>query len=149
MTTTLHTYIRCVNKIYVCDAAGQWRELHNFETEKRAKRWQKDQEKQRPGSVAVGGPPPEITRAKIESLKADYEQRRRREIAKLIIQQAADRARHSPPLRYDSSLIGKGAKLVQSSVAPDRDGSSFLRERSKKRVTSRNARNTRATYGGS
>lgn len=155
---TAHTYIRCGNEIYVGDAHEQWRILHRFETEKRAKRWQRDQEAKRPGSVTVGRPPVQVTRDRIDKMKAEYE--RRREISRLIIQQAADRARrdyhipgHGTPMsnkRIDQRL-GLSSPLLglKAYVAPDRDTSSFLRERSKKRVTSRNARNTRATYGGS
>ncbi len=147
--TTNHTYIRCVNKIYVGDAADQWRELHSFETEKRAKRWQADQEKKRPGSVRVGSPPPQITRQKITGMQAEYE--RRQEIRKLAAQQARDAARSPSPRPKSTtiSLSGKTAKLAGSYVAPARDESSFLRERSKKRQQSRSARNTRATYGAS
>lgn len=149
MTTQAHTYIRCVNKIYVHDAADQWRELHTFETEQRAKRWQRNQEKNRPGSVTVGSPPPQITRQKIAGMQAEYE--RRREIRKLAREQARDAARHpSPKPRPQTlSLSGKTAKLASPYVASDQGASSYLRDRSKKRQTSRNARNTRATYGGS
>lgn len=145
MTTTAHTYIRCGNEIYVGDAANQWRILHRFETEKRAKRWQRDQEKSRPGSVTVGRPPQQVIARRVHSGVID----RKREIARLIIQQAADRARDRMTSRPSAGLSGKTAQLAQAYVAPDRDASSFLRERSKKRVTSRNARNTRATYGAS
>ncbi len=158
MATTVHTYIRCGNEIYVGDAAEQWRMLHRFETEKRAKRWQRDQEKLRPGSVTVGKPPVSVTRNRIDTMKAEYD--RRREIARLAAQQALDQRRQgyhtlgrgTPAASRNSTTIGlsgKTAQLAQAYVAPDRDASSFLRERSKKRVTSRNARNTRATYGGS
>ena len=147
--TTVHTYIRSTNKIYVGDAADQWRELHSFETEQRAKRWQRDQEKKRPGSVTVGHPPPQVTRQKIVGMQAEYD--RRREIRRLAHEQARDAARHpsARPKPLTLSLSGKTAQLAQAYVAPDRDASSFLRERSKKRQTSRNARNTRAAYGGS
>lgn len=147
--TTVHTYVRCVNKIYICDAADQWRELHSFETEKRAKRWQRDQEKKRPGSVEARTTHPVVAKHQNLYHRAMLDgQACRREIAKLISQQAADQARHSPKSRPET-LSGKTAQLARTYVAPDRDASSFLRERSKKRVTSRNARNTRATYGGS
>lgn len=157
---TAHTYIRSGNEIYVGDAAEQWRILHTFETEKRAKRWQRDQEKNRPGSVTVGVAPPQVTRARVERIQADYHKRRQAEIRKLIAQQRADQRQqdyhtlgHGTPARNRNNtaigLSSKTVQLAQSYVAPDRDASSFLRERSKKRPISRNARNTRATYGGS
>lgn len=147
--TTVHTYVRCVNKIYAGDANDNWRELHSFETEKRAKRWQRDQEKQRPGSVTVAHHPPQ----KLLDKRQDLAQAsRRNELNKLIQAQRVEMAReqrHSPKSHYGSTMSGKTAKLARAAVAPDHDGSSFLRERSKKRVTSRNARNTRASYGAS
>lgn len=146
--TTNHTYIRCVNKIYVGDANDQWRELHSFETEKRAKRWQTDQEKKRPGSVTAGPLPRKVV-AQAADLEVRQQLARKTEIARLVREQARDAARHPSPKPKPLSLSGKTAKLAQSAVAPDRDGSSFLRERSKKRQQSRSARNTRASYGGS
>lgn len=154
---TVHTYIRCVNKIYVGDASDNWRELHCFETENRAKRWQRDQEKKRPGSVTVGNTPPQVTRAKIEALKADYARRRVDEIRKLVREQEADRRRsefHRAGMgtlalhEKVMSLSGKTARLAHPYVAPDHDGSSFSRGPSKRRTPSRNAKNTRANYGG-
>jgi len=148
VTTTVHTYIRCGNQIYVGDAKENWRELHNFETEKRAKRWQRDQDKKRPGSVIEGHRPLKLM-LQDRNLKIRQEWARQREIRKLALEQAQDRDRHSVRSRPDSGLSGKTAQLARAYVAPDRDASSFLRERSKKRVTSRNARNTRATFGAS
>lgn len=158
--TTVHTYIRCVNRIYVGDANNNWRELHRFETEDRAKRWQRDQEKKRPGSVTVGNTPPQVTRAKIDQMKADYAQRRAREqeIRRLIREQEADQRRFARTLketndiarhRNSLTLSGKTAHLARSYVAPDHDASSFLRKALHKPQRSRNAKNTRATYGGS
>lgn len=143
--TTAHTFIRCGNEIYRGDSANQWRMLHRFETQKRARRWQRDQEKKRPGSVTVGAPPVQVTTQRINALKADYESRRVREIARLTREQARDQARHSPKSRPDSGLSGKTAQLAY--VAPDRDGSSSSRGRSKKRAPSRNGKGTRANSG--
>jgi hypothetical protein len=147
--TQKHTYIRYDSIIYVGDVNDNWRQLHNFHSERRARRWQRDQEKKRPGSVTVGKPPQKLFNQSMEL--AAQKQSHTREVARLIIQQAADRARDQrlQTSRYDSGPSGKTAQLAQAYVAPDRDGSSYLRERSKKRVKSRNARNTRATYGGS
>lgn len=148
--TTVHTYVRCVNKIYVGDAADQWRLLHDFQTEQRAKRWQRDQEKKRPGSVTVGSIPKKVV---MQSL--DLQERRilarQAEIRKLAREQARDAARHPSPKPRPTtvSLSGKTAQLASPYVAPDRDASSFLRQRSKKRQQSRTARNTRASYGAS
>lgn len=147
--TTVHTYVRCVNKIYVGDANDNWRELHSFETEKRAKRWQRDQEKQRPGSVTAQHHPPQRLLDNRQDLALAQ---RKHELNKLIREQRAEMAREHRPLPkspYGNTMSGKTAKLARAAVAPDHDGSSFLRERSKKRVTSRNARNTRATFGAS
>ena len=138
---TAHTFVRCANKIYQVDANGTGRELHRFETEQRARRWQRDQNKKRPGSATVGVPPKV---AKIETDRVQQELNRKREISKLIIQQAAERARDKMSLRHSSSTSGP-----RPYVSPEQGASSFLRARSKKQVTSRNARNTRATYGGS
>lgn len=158
--TTAHTYIRCVNKIFVGDPHDNWRELHNFETEKRAKRWQNDQEKKRPGSVTVGHTPPQVTRAKIDQLKADYEQRRQTEIRKLVREQEADRRRqsyhvsgHGTPIsnkRIDQKLglSGKTAQLARSYVAPDQDESSSSRRASRMPVRSRKRKATPANSGG-
>jgi hypothetical protein len=148
VTTTAHTYIRCGTRIFAGDANDNWRELHNFESAKRARRWERDQEKKRPGSVTVGSPP-----QKLVNQQADLEVRRhlarKIEIARLVREQARDQARNPSPRPKTLSLSGKTAELARAYVAPDRDASSFLRERSKKRQTSRNARNTRATYGAS
>lgn len=145
--TTNHTFIRSVNKIYVSDANDNWRELHNFQDEARAKRWAKDQEKKRPGSVQVGPVP-----KKVVLLSMDLQEKqilaRQAEIRRLARDQARDAARHPSP-RPQAAPSGKTLKLARSSVAPDRDGSSFLRERSKKRQQSRTARNTRASFGAS
>lgn len=146
--TTAHTYIRCINEIYVGDNANQWRMLHAFETEKRAKRWQRDQEKQRPGSVTVGTtPPPQVTAKVVVDLARD----RKREIVRLIIQQAADRARdqgrHSPKSRPDSGLSGKTAQLTQAYVAPDHDGSSSSRKRSRTPARLQKRKGIRANSG--
>lgn len=153
--TTVHTYIRCVNKIYVGDAADQWRELHSFETEKRAKRWQRDQEKKRPGSVTVGSPPVQVI-YRMTDRAAAKERARLAEIRRLALQQERDQAldrdrrfQNSPVGKLLlSTMSGKTAQLAQAYVAPDRDASSFLRERSATRSKSRSARNTRATFGG-
>lgn len=149
---TAHTYIRYDNHIYRQDSPGQWRLLHSFETDKRAKRWQQDQERKRPGSVSVEAAPPKtVMEQNATDMIREMARTRLQEINRLAREQKRDqtaweRARHSPISRYDTEILtGKAAAYV----APDRDGSSFLRERSKKRVTSRNARNTRATYGGS
>ncbi len=146
--TTAHTYRRYGNTIYAIDPHDHWRVLHNFDNESRAKRWQRDQDKKRPGSVSEGRPP-----AKVINQSLDEQERRilarQAEIRRLARDQARDAARHPSPRPKTLSLSGKTAKLAQSSVAPDRDASSFLRERSKKRQQSRNARNTRATFGGS
>lgn len=154
--TQKHTFIRCGNQIYREDAPDQWRTLHNFETEKRAKRWQRDQEKQRPGSVTVGTTPPRVVKKVVVNLARD----RLREIARLITQQVADRARdyhvkgqglprgHTTSIR-PAGLSGKTAQLAQTYVAPDRDGSSSSQKPSKKRALSRNGKNTRASFGDS
>lgn len=148
---TGHTYIRCGNEIYVGDSANQWRILHQFETEKRAKRWQRDQEKQRPGSVTVGSPPVEVTHARINQLTVDYERRRQAEIRKLVAQQKADQAmidKNSYRQRM-STASGKTALLAQSYVTPDRDGSSSSRKPSRMPARSRKRKDTHETYGGS
>lgn len=148
MTATSHTYIRCVNVIYVGDANEQWRELHRFETEKRAKRWQNDQNKKRPDSVIVGHRPTKLVLVD-RDLKVRRELARQSEIRRLARDQARDAARNPSSRPKTQGLSGKTAKLAQSAVAPDHGGSSYLRDRSKKRQQSRNARNTRASFGAS
>lgn len=149
--TTSHTYIRCGNEIYVGDAADQWRMLHRFETQKRAKRWQRDQEKNRPGSVTEGMAPAQMIRQRVDRLKADYERRRQTEIHRLIEQQKADQAminRNSYRQRM-TAPSGKTAQLAQAYVAPDRDESSSSRKASRMPARLRKRKATPATYGDS
>lgn len=138
---TAHTYIRCVNKIYVGDAADQWRLLHDFGTEQRAKRWQRDQEKNRPGSVTVGAPPEKVVLRALDEQERQH-LARQREIRRLAWEQARDAARTpSPrPRPQAHSLSGKTAKLASQHVVSDSDTSS-VRGRPRKWQAPRGTKN--------
>lgn len=117
-------YIRCDNKIYALD--GDKRQLlHDFPSISKAKQWVRESAK--PGSVRV------------EQTQKPAQQLQRQELAALVQAQMVDRNRQDR----------NSAPSVRPYVMPDRDASSFLRERSGKRQRSRDARNTRANYGGS
>lgn len=143
--TTAHTYVRFNTTIYVGDAKDNWRQLHNFHSVRRARRWQRDQDKKRPGSVQEGPVPQKLFRQTLEQAKM-REQARLSEIRKLVREQARDQGL-LPKSRPDSGLSGKTARLAQAYVAPDRDESSSSRKRLKKRAPSQNGKGTRANSG--
>jgi hypothetical protein len=131
------TYIRCDDTVYYANADGsRGKRYQIFDSITEARRWAAQQGKKQPGSVRKErkDPPPAA-------------QLRKEEIAALTRAQQADLRAHR-----NRELEGAGLQdgiLLRPYTMPDRDASSFLRKRSKKRSQLRDARNIHAKYGGS
>lgn len=124
-------YVRIKNIIYQVDALGRRQLFHKAESISQARKWVKSFRWQNPKAVIRVEEPPQKSAPQL----------RQEEIQALRMAQADDRMR-----QRNRDILGPPTG-PRPYVMPDKNSSSFLRERNARRNKSRNSRNGRAGTG--